>query len=88
MHRLKPGQVCQITSVHHPSFSKQIGQEVVIARIDGEIAYVSKNEPIEYRLSRRGERVTKRDPRCIQTLMHISNLTPIIGKAPVFSMRG
>lgn len=78
------GEVWRIASVNHPVFSSEIGAEVIIQRLVGNVAYVSRNKPVTYRINRLGQRVIDHDPRCIQTLYRVSQLEPAAGVVPNF----
>ena len=70
------GQRCEIVSVHHPVFAKEIGKQIIITRVSQDTRQVSAHDdkPLRYRINRNGHRVIDYDPRCIQTIYGFDNL--------------
>jgi hypothetical protein len=70
------GQRCEIVSVHHPVFAKEIGKQIIITRVSQDTRQVSAHDdkPLRYRINRNGHRVIDYDPRYIQTIYGFDNL--------------
>ncbi|EMJ7039738.1 MULTISPECIES: klcB [Pseudomonadota] len=64
-----PGLRCEIVSVHHPVFAKEIGKHVIITKISPETRQVwaHDDKPARYRINRNGRKVCEYDPRCIES---------------------
>lgn len=80
-----PGLVCKITSVHHPVFTDQVGERVVIVRTTDGMAWVHDDKPVTYRVNRNGNRVVDRDPRSILSSYSFDRLEPMPGLTPQFN---
>ena len=70
------GQRCEIESVHHPVFAKEIGKQIIITKVSHGTRQVwaHDDKPPKYRINRNGHRVIDYDPRCIQTIYGFDNL--------------
>ena len=72
-----PGLRCQIVSVHHRCFLKDLGRIVVVVGVVGESVIAHDDRPITYRTNRNGRRVVDSDPRCVQTFYGKDQLRPL-----------
>lgn len=65
-----PGVRCEIISVHHSCFSRDIGKVVVVTKVCAETRQVwaHDDKPVTYKVNRNGRRIVDSDPRCIQTV--------------------
>jgi hypothetical protein len=72
----RPGQRCEIISVHHAAFSSDIGCKIIITRVspDTRQVWAHDDKPPRFRINRNGRRVTDYDPRCIQTIYSFEQL--------------
>ena len=69
------GARCEIVSVHHPVFAKNIGTIVKIVTIyDSGCVEAHEDKPIRYRINRRGTQVVDFDPTCVRTFYNIDQL--------------
>jgi hypothetical protein len=70
------GQRCEIVSVHHTVFSKEIGKQVVITKVSPDTRQVWAHDdvPARYRINKNGQRVIAYDPRCVQTIYSFDQL--------------
>ncbi|EIP3206722.1 protein klcB [Salmonella enterica] len=69
------GARCEIVSVHHPVFAKNIGTIVKIVTIyDSGCVEAHEDKPIRYRINRRGTQVVDFDPACVRTFYNIDQL--------------
>lgn len=75
-----PGQRCEIVSVHHPVFAKEIGKRVIITKVcpDTRQVFAHEDRPVTYKLNRAGRRVVDSDPRCIQSIYGFEQLRVLI----------
>ncbi|NBK29603.1 klcB [Nitrincola iocasae] len=78
--RFKPGQRCQIVSVHHPVFEKDIGKFVIITKLSPHTSQVwaHDDEPTKYRINRNGRRVVQFNPKSVHTIYSFDQLRPVI----------
>lgn len=65
----KPGQRCEIVSVHHPVFAHYIGKRIIIVKVhpDTRQVWAHDDRPVTYKTNRAGRRVVDSDPSCIQS---------------------
>nr|BCT99929.1 hypothetical protein [uncultured bacterium] len=72
----KPGQRCEISSVHHPAFASYIGKRVIIVKVhpDTRQVWAHDDRPIKYKTNRAGRRVVDSDPSCIQSIYGFDQL--------------
>ena len=70
------GVRCQIKSVHHPVFAKDIGKKLVVTRVSAETRQVFAHEdrPVTYKINRSGRRVVDSDPRCVESIYSMDAL--------------
>ncbi|HAN4197876.1 TPA: protein klcB [Escherichia coli] len=69
------GARCEIVSVHHPVFAKNIGTIVKIVTIyDSGCVEAHEDKPIRYRINRRGTQVVDFDPTCVRTFYNVDQL--------------
>lgn len=70
------GQRCEIVSVHHPVFAKEIGKQIIITKVSQGTRQVwaHDDKPPKYRINRNGNCVIDYDPRCIQSIYGFDNL--------------
>ena len=70
------GVRCQIKSVHHPVFAKDIGKKVVVTRVaaDTRQVFAHEDRPVTYNINRNGRRVVESDPRCIESIYSMDAL--------------
>ncbi|MFP1883495.1 protein klcB [Lonsdalea quercina] len=69
------GARCEIVSVHHPVFAKNIGTIVKIVTIyDSGRVEAFEDKPIRYRINRRGIQVVDFDPTCVRTFYNVDQL--------------
>nr|pir klcB protein - Enterobacter aerogenes plasmid R751 [Klebsiella aerogenes] len=71
-----PGQRCEIVSVHHPVFAKEIGKRVIIVKVhpDTRQVWAHDDRPVTYKTNRAGRRVVDSDPSCIQSIYGFDQL--------------
>ncbi len=72
----RPGVRCEIVSVHHPCFSRDIGKVIVVTKVSADTRQVWAHDdrPVTYKVNRNGRRVVDSDPRCIQTVYGMDGL--------------
>ena len=72
----KPGQRCEIVSVHHPVFNRYIGKRIIIVKVhpDTRQVWAHDDRPITYKTNRAGRRVVDSDPSCIQSIYGFDQL--------------
>lgn len=72
----RPGQRCEIVSVHHPVFAKYIGKRIIIVKVHPETRQVWAHDdrPVTYKTNRAGRRVVDSDPSCIQSVYGFDQL--------------
>lgn len=72
----RPGVRCEIVSVHHPCFAKDIGKVVVVTKAsqDTRQVFAHDDKPVTYRVNRHGRRVIDSDPRRIETVYGMDSL--------------
>ncbi|MBV6831308.1 klcB [Xanthomonas euvesicatoria] len=72
----KPGQRCEIVSVHHPVFKPYIGKRIIIVKVhpDTRQVWAHDDRPITYKTNRAGRRVVDSDPSCIQSIYGFDQL--------------
>lgn len=72
----KPGQRCEIVSVHHPVFNRYIGKRIIIVKVhaDTRQVWAHDDSPITYKTNRAGRRVVDSDPSCIQSIYGFDQL--------------
>lgn len=65
-----PGQRCEIVSVHHRVFERDIGKRIIITKVhaDTRQVWAHDDKPVRYRINRNGRRVVECDPACIQSI--------------------
>ena len=70
------GQRCEIVSVHHPVFAKEIGKQIIITKVSQGTRQVwaHDDKPPKYRINRNGNCVIDYNPRCIQSIYGFDNL--------------
>ncbi|MGZ8181799.1 MAG: klcB [Methylobacter sp.] len=63
------GQRCQIISMHHPVFAKEIGKVVIVTKVNpaNRSVWAHDDKPTKFRINRNGRQVIEYDPRCIQS---------------------
>lgn len=78
--RFEPGQRCEIISVHHPVFEKDIGKFVIITKLSPNSSQVwaHDDEPIKYRINRNGRRVVQYNPKSVHSIYSFDQLRPVI----------
>lgn len=66
----RPGVRCEIVSVHHPCFAKDIGKIIVVKKVSPDTCQVwaHDDKPVTYKINRNGRRVVDSDPQCVQTI--------------------
>lgn len=71
-----PGQRCEIVSVHHPLFAKEVGKRVIIVKVhpDTRQVWVHDDRPVTYKTNRAGRRVVESDPSGIQSIYGFDQL--------------
>nr|BCU00952.1 hypothetical protein [uncultured bacterium] len=71
-----PGMRCEVSSVHHPCLSRDIGKRVVITKVNLEFrsVWAHEDKPVTYRTNRNGRRVVDHDPRCIESVYGFEQL--------------
>lgn len=71
-----PGQRCEIVSVHHPVFAKEVGKRVIIVKVhpDTRQVWAHDDRPVTYKTNRAGRRVVDSDPSCIQSIYGFDQL--------------
>ena len=74
--KFRPGQRCEIISVHHAAFSSDIGRKIIITKVSPETRQVwaHDDKPFSFRINRNGRRVTDYDSRGIQTIYSFEQL--------------
>jgi hypothetical protein len=72
----KPGQRCEIVSVHHPVFDRYIGKRIIIVKVhpDTRQVWAHDDRPVTYKTNRAGRRVVDSDPSCIQSIYGFDQL--------------
>jgi hypothetical protein len=72
----RPGVRCEIVSVHHPCFSRDVGKVIVVTKVSADTRQVWAHDdrPVTYKINRNGRRVVDSDPRCIQTVYGMDGL--------------
>lgn len=72
----KVGLRCEVMSVHHPVFKKEIGKMVIVTKVnlDTGSVWVHEDRPITYRKNRKGRTVVQSDPRCIESIYSMDEL--------------
>ena len=72
----KPGQRCEIVSVHHPVFNRYIGKRIIIVKVhpDTRQVWAHDDRPVTYKTNRAGRRVVDSDPSCIQSIYGFDQL--------------
>lgn len=77
--RFEPGQRCEIISVHHPVFEKDIGKFVIITKLSPHSSQVwaHDDEPIKYRINRNGRRVVEYNPKSVHSIYSFDQLRPV-----------
>ncbi len=75
-----PGQRCQLISVHHHCFEKDVGKFVIIRELcpKSRQAWVSDDRKPTYRRNRNGKQVVQHDPSQVRTLYSYDQLRPDI----------
>ncbi|EBU8392560.1 klcB [Salmonella enterica subsp. enterica serovar Typhimurium] len=65
----RPGARCEVVSVHHHVFKKEIGKKIIITKVshDTRQVWAHDDRPARYRTNRNGRRVTEYDPRCVES---------------------
>lgn len=80
--RFELGQRCQIISVHHPVFEKDIGKFVIITKLfsNSSLVWAHDDAPVQYRINRNGQRVVQYDPRSVHSIYCVEQLrlAPVI----------
>lgn len=68
--QFRPGQRCEIVSVHHRVFERDIGKRIIITKVhaDTRQVWAYDDKPVRYRINRNGRRVVECDPACIQSI--------------------
>ncbi len=72
----RPGVRCEIVSVHHPCFLRDIGKVIVVTKVSADTRQVWAHDdrPVTYKVNRNGRRVVDSDPRCVQTVYGMDGL--------------
>jgi hypothetical protein len=72
----RPGVRCEIVSVHHPCFAKDVGKIIVVTKVSADTRqlWAHDDKPVTYKVNRQGRRVVDSDPRCIQTVYGMDSL--------------
>jgi len=72
----RPGARCEVVSVHHHVFKKEIGKKVIITKVshDTRQVWARDDRPARYRTNRNGRRVTEYDPRCVESCYSFDQL--------------
>ena len=72
----RPGARCEVVSVHHHVFKKEIGKKVIITKVshDTRQVWAHDDRPARYRTNRNGRRVTEYDPRCVESCYSFDQL--------------
>jgi len=78
--RFELGQRCQVISVHHPVFEKDIGKFVIITKLSpySSQVWAHDDEPTKYRINRNGRRVVQYDPKSVHSIYSFDQLRPVI----------
>lgn len=77
--QFQSGQVCEIVSVHHPAFEKNIGQRIVITKVitESRMVWAYEARRPKYRQNRNGRWVTEFNPRCVESIYSFDQLCPL-----------
>ncbi len=78
--RFKKGQRCQIISVHHHVFEKEVGKFVIIFKVSSNSSQVWAYEDavVKFRINRNGRKVVEYDPKTVLSLYNFDQLHPDI----------
>lgn len=65
----RAGARCEVVSVHHHVFKREIGKKIIITKVshDTRQVWAHDDRPPRYRINRNGRRVTEYDPHCVQS---------------------
>jgi hypothetical protein len=75
----QPGTRCEVLSVHHPCFAREVGKIVIVTKVNPDFrsVFAHDDKPVTYRVGRNGRRVVASDPYCIQTIYSMEALRVI-----------
>jgi hypothetical protein len=73
------GAKCQIIQVHWRWDVRKLGKVVVLTHVDHELGacFAYNDEPVTYRLNRKGRKIIDHDPSCIQSVYSLDDLRPV-----------
>lgn len=74
-----PGVRCQIVAVRWRFDLHRLGKVVVLTKVDHQLgsAFAYNDDPVTYKVNRKGRKVIDHDPACIQTVYLLDELKPL-----------
>ena len=77
----RPGQRCEVMSVHHPVFAGDVGKFVIVTKVsqDTRQVWAHDDRPATYRINRNGRRVVQFNPKSVRSIYSFDQLRPDTG---------